>query len=234
MKIQKLRLRENEVIKLKKRVALILMAVNMIAGAATGCTKNDKKPVSDSNPTISAAGSDTAGDVSFASSDVQEVECKPVLEIGNVTGKAGEKVAVDVTLSGAKWNWSFCGIHFSYPDVLKPTIDADTGNIDCVEGEAVADMSDFLAVNWFEDRIPELADNNLNSIFFCTMATDDVGNDGLVATFEFEIPADAQSGTVYDLEFFFREGDMFINREQDTAMQEYAFANWKHGSITVE
>jgi hypothetical protein len=152
----------------------------------------------------------------------------------NVTAKAGERVDVKVMLSGVPDGWSFCGIHFSYPDVLKPTISERTGNVECVRGDAVADMTDFLAVNWVDNKPPELIEKNLNSIFFCTMASGDYGTDGHITTFEFEIPADAQSGTVYDLEFFFREGDMFTNMAQDTVMQDQAFTNWKHGSITVE
>lgn len=234
MKIQRLSLKENEVIKLKNRIIAMLAVMVMLMSAAVGCSKKENKKALSATSTSESSDVDSSAVESGLASENEKTESGPVLEIENVTAKAGERVDVKVMLSGVPDGWSFCGIHFSYPDVLKPTISERTGNVECVRGDAVADMTDFLAVNWVDNKPPELIEKNLNSIFFCTMASGDYGTDGHITTFEFEIPADAQSGTVYDLEFFFREGDMFTNMAQDTVMQDQAFANWKHGSITVE
>jgi hypothetical protein len=234
MKIQRLSLKENEVIKLKNRIIAMLAVMVMLMSAAVGCSKKENKKALSATSTSESSDVDSSAAESGLASENEKTESGPVLEIENVTAKAGERVDVKVMLSGVPDGWSFCGIHFSYPDVLKPTISERTGNVECVRGDAVADMTDFLAVNWVDNKPPELIEKNLNSIFFCTMASGDYGTDGHITTFEFEIPADAQSGTVYDLEFFFREGDMFTNMAQDTVMQDQAFANWKHGSITVE
>jgi hypothetical protein len=234
MKIQRLSLKENEVIKLKNRIIAMLAVMVMLMSAAVGCSKKENKKALSATSTAESSDVDSSAVESGLASENEKTESGPVLEIENVTAKAGERVDVKVMLSGVPDGWSFCGIHFSYPDVLKPTISERTGNVECVRGDAVADMTDFLAVNWVDNKPPELIEKNLNSIFFCTMASGDYGTDGHITTFDFEIPADAQSGTVYDLEFFFREGDMFTNMAQDTVMQDQAFANWKHGSITVE
>ena len=234
MKIQRLSLKENEVIKLKNRIIAMLAVMVMLMSAAVGCSKKENKKALSATSTAESSDVDSSAVESGLASENEKTESGPVLEIENVTAKAGERVDVKVMLSGVPDGWSFCGIHFSYPDVLKPTISERTGNVECVRGDAVADMTDFLAVNWVDNKPPELIEKNLNSIFFCTMASGDYGTEGHITTFEFEIPADAQSGTVYDLEFFFREGDMFTNMAQDTVMQDQAFANWKHGSITVE
>lgn len=234
MKIQRLSLKENEVIKLKNRIIAMLAVMVMLMSAAVGCSKKENKKALSATSTAESSDVDSSAVESGLASENEKTESGPVLEIENATAKAGERVDVKVMLSGVPDGWSFCGIHFSYPDVLKPTISERTGNVECVRGDAVADMTDFLAVNWVDNKPPELIEKNLNSIFFCTMASGDYGTDGHITTFEFEIPADAQSGTVYDLEFFFREGDMFTNMAQDTVMQDQAFANWKHGSITVE
>lgn len=234
MKIQRLSLKENEVIKLKNRIIAMLAVMVMLMSVAVGCSKKENKKALSATSTAESSDVDSSAVESGLASENEKTESGPVLEIENVTAKAGERVDVKVMLSGVPDGWSFCGIHFSYPDVLKPTISERTGNVECVRGDAVADMTDFLAVNWVDNKPPELIEKNLNSIFFCTMASGDYGTDGHITTFEFEIPADAQSGTVYDLEFFFREGDMFTNMAQDTVMQDQAFANWKHGSITVE
>jgi hypothetical protein len=234
MKIQRLSLKENEVIKLKNRIIAMLAVMVMLMSAAVGCSKKENKKALSATSIAESSDVDSSAVESGLASENEKTESGPVLEIENVTAKAGERVDVKVMLSGVPDGWSFCGIHFSYPDVLKPTISERTGNVECVRGDAVADMTDFLAVNWVDNKPPELIEKNLNSIFFCTMASGDYGTDGHITTFEFEIPADAQSGTVYDLEFFFREGDMFTNMAQDTVMQDQAFANWKHGSITVE
>lgn len=234
MKIQRLSLKENEVIKLKNRIIAMLAVMVMLMSVAVGCSKKENKKALSATSTAESSDVDSSAVESGLASENEKTESGPVLEIENVTAKAGERVDVKVMLSGVPDGWSFCGIHFSYPDVLKPTISERTGNVECIRGDAVADMTDFLAVNWVDNKPPELIEKNLNSIFFCTMASGDYGTDGHITTFEFEIPADAQSGTVYDLEFFFREGDMFTNMAQDTVMQDQAFANWKHGSITVE
>ena len=55
----------------------------------------------------------------------------------------------------------------------------------------------------------------------------------MTATFNFIIPQDAEVGTVYDLNFFYMDNDMFTNAAKEEEMQKYAVQNWINGSITV-
>lgn len=157
----------------------------------------------------------------------------PVLTINNSEGKPGETVNVTVSLSGADQKWSMCGVHFSYDNTLSCVTQEDPKFAAYTQGDATKDMTAFVSAIWTENLIDELSANNKYSLFFASVGEGDVGTDGEIATFQFTIPADAQVGTVYPLEFFEYEGDMFSDLAADENLQQYAFTHWQGGSITV-
>lgn len=158
----------------------------------------------------------------------------PVLALSSAEGKAGETVDVTFSVSGADKKWSASGVHILYDEnlVCVPS-ESDPEAPKMTLGAAVDEMTACIALIWTEDKIQELIDKKMDSVFFCSAASGDLGKDGDIATFSFTIPQNAEAGTVYNLEFFFREGDMFVNNANDEDFQEYAFSHSKNGSITV-
>lgn len=158
----------------------------------------------------------------------------PVLSLSSVEGKPGETVNVTFSVSGADEKWSSCGIHILYDEALTCVASENASTSpDCITGAAVADMTATISLLWIEDRIDELIENKKYSVFFAAVGEGDVGRDGDIVEYKFIIPENAEPGTVYDIEFFIREGDMFTNAASDEEFQEYAFSNWENGSITV-
>ena len=113
MKIQRLSLKENEVIKLKNRIIAMLAVMVMLMSAAVGCSKKENKKALSATSTAESSDVDSSAVESGLASENEKTESGPVLEIENVTAKAGERVDVKVMLSGVPDGWSFCGIHFS-------------------------------------------------------------------------------------------------------------------------
>lgn len=215
---------------MQKRILSLIAAAALFSGMAAGCSEKRSSSTATVQPQSSAQ-------TSSASTD-EEAACMPVLSLNDTSGKPGDIVDVVVSVHGAEGSWAYSGVHFAYDEELEPVMD-DSLKVDFRKGSAIEDMSDFLAVNWTangeEDRrTDEMKANNWNSIFFCTIATDDAGHDGDIAAFQFKIPEDAEPGKVYDLTFFYYENDMFTNVAKNQGMQDYAFSNWVNGSITVE
>lgn len=195
----------------KFRLCAAIMATVMLFG----CGKND------------------ATDQSSVISDTKS-GAKPVLALSSAEGKPGDTVEVTMSVTGADKLWCSSGIHISYDNTLTcvPS-EKDPETPSYTKGAAVEEMVACVAKLWTEGLLPELEEKNKHSVFFCSVADADLGRDGDIATFRFVIPDDAQTGTVYDIEFFYREGDMFTNIASDEDVQEYAFSHWEHGSITV-
>lgn len=158
----------------------------------------------------------------------------PVLALSSAEGKAGETVDITLSVSGADKMWAASGVHILYDETLVcvPS-ESDPEVPKMTLGAAVEDMTACVALIWTEDKTQELIDKKMDSVFFCSAASGDLGRDGDIATFSFTIPQEAEAGTVYDLEFYFREGDMFSNTANDEDFQEYAFSHSKNGKITV-
>lgn len=206
-----------------KRLAALFTAlvIGVTMTALTGC-KKDKNETSSSESEASVVYKDP------------ESGAKPVLSINNTEGRPGETVEVTVSLEGCEGKWAMCGVHFSYPMVLEcRRVSEDERFADYKPGEAVSNMSGFTSALWFDNRTEAMVQNEQYSLFFCSAASGNTGRDGEIATFYFTIPEDAAVGTVYPLEFFEHEGDMFLDVESDANLQHYAFTNWKNGSITV-
>ena len=93
-----------------------------------------------------------------------------------------------------------------------------------------------IAMEWKKENDPpeELVKQHLGTAFFTTMFSGNSGQDGEIIKLYLEIPADAESGTVYPLDFYYMSSDMFRNIESDMSLEKYAFEHTQAGSITVE
>lgn len=169
--------------------------------------------------------------------DVPDVDKGPVLSISNTTAKAGEIAEVTVSVEGADLNWNNSGIHLTYPDVLKCVYqENDDKFLKYKVGIASEFNTGVVAMEWKKENNPpeELVKQNLGTSFFTVMFKGNDGQDGEIITLYLEIPEDAESGTVYPLDFYYRDSDMFINTQNDKSFEKYAFTHTKAGSITVE
>ena len=52
------------------------------------------------------------------------------------------------------------------------------------------------------------------------MFVGDGGGDGDIATFYFRVPDNAQSGAVYPIEVYYRDGDLFTNSAANDSYQK--------------
>ena len=153
---------------------------------------------------------------------------------GPAIEKPGEMAEVTVSITGAEKKWNMCGIHITYPEVLKCKLaDEEELMADFEPGEAIKANAGFIAMDWQKNLAPELERDHKRSVFFTTMFTDNGGKDGNIVTFFFKIPDDAQPGTVYDLGYYYMDTDMFRNQENDMSFEKYAFEHLEGGSITV-
>lgn len=214
-----------------KKTAALAAAVLLLLTAFTGC-KSDE----DSKSYSSDKKSNSEQQVSIAESpdELPASGAMPVMSISSTEGKPGETVTVSVSLSGAEEKWSVCGIHFSYPQELKcVTIPDDATKPEFAMGDALHDSLGFVAAIWNENLSDELIQNNMYSVFFTAPFSGDGGHDGLIAEFQFTIPEDAAVGTVYNLDFFWREGDCFLDAAQDEKLAAYLQNHWQGGTITV-
>lgn len=169
--------------------------------------------------------------------DVPSVDEGPVISIGNTTAKAGETAEVKVSVTGADLNWSNCGIHLTYPDVLKCVYkDNDDLYLKYKQGTASEYNTGIVAMEWKKQNNPpeELTSQNLGTMFFTVMFNGNEGQDGEIITLYLKIPEDAESGTVYPIGFYYLGTDMFRNVENNPSFEKYAFEHIQAGTITVE
>lgn len=169
--------------------------------------------------------------------DVPSVDEGPVISVGNTTAKAGEIAEVKVYVEGADFNWSNCGIHLTYPDVLKCVYkDNDDLHLKYKSGDASEYNTGIVAMEWKKKNNPpeELTEKGLGTMFFTVMFNDNDGQDGEIITLYLKVPEDAESGTVYPVGFYYLSTDMFRNRENNQSLEKYAFEHTQAGSITIE
>lgn len=169
--------------------------------------------------------------------DVPDVDKGPVLSIGNTTAKAGEIAEVVVSVEGADLNWSNSGIHLTYPEELKCVYqEGDDRLLEYKAGKASEFNTGVIAMEWKKENNPpeELVKQHLGAMFFTVMFDGNDGQDGEIIKLYMQIPEDAQSGTVYPVDFYYMRTDMFRNMENDMSLEKYAFEHTQAGSITVE
>ena len=121
---------------------------------------------------------------------------------------------VDLIVENANAKWSSAGLHLYYDSRLTPAINRN-GEIDFTIGAA----ADYLTRSVVHNE-------SNHSIFFATTSKADYGLDGVLATFKFYIPEDAQPGDVYYFDLKYVEGDVLLNVNNDNEsklMQAYLF-----------
>lgn len=225
-----------------KKLTSALFAVGVLM-SLTACSDNKN------NSDISTGESQRTFPNEVVTAQPKETETQPVTEvvaaddgprvyIGNTTAKAGEYAEVTLYVENAEKNWSFCGLHVTYPDVLEPKmldlVEDEDNLVDYKRGDASEYSSGATAVLWVDNLPEEITSNNLGCFFFAEMFSDNYGLDGDIATFWLKVPEDAESGTVYPIGFYYLETDAFQNMDGDLSLQKYTFENLKEGSITVE
>jgi len=166
---------------------------------------------------------------------------KPVLSLSekeisysNLDHENGTVITIDYSVSGITNGWSSSGIHIAYDDRLTVEANEVTKEPSFERGEASESLSSVLVVFWKGEEPPEeLKEQNMNNISVITSDSRDSGYNGIIASVDCRIPADAQVGDVYEIKFFRYETDCFLNSANDKVMQEYAFENWKNGYIKI-
>lgn len=237
---------------MKRNILAALLAVCVTAGMV-GCDKK-KAPSASADGDTSATktteegaapnnGTSSGGQGSKSESlkliekkyaDVPEAASGPVIKISDTTAKPGEMAEVTVSVSGTEDKWSLCGIHLRYPDVLQCKLDNEEEyTADYEPGPAMKKSSGFVAMDWQINLSDELKRDKKKSLFFTVMFSDNDGRDGDIATFYLKVPEDARPGTVYDLDYYYMESDMFRRLEEDLSFEKYAFEHLQNGSITV-
>ena len=169
--------------------------------------------------------------------DVPDVDKGPVLSIGNTTAKAGETAEITVSVEGADLNWRNSGIHLTYPEELKCVhLEGDDKYLKYKVGKASEFNAGVAVMEWRKENNPpeELVKQHLGTLFFTIMFDGNKGQDGEVIKLYLDIPEDAESGTVYPIDFYYMSTDMFRNAEGDLSLEKYAFEHTQAGSITVE
>lgn len=218
-----------------KKITSVLVAVGVLMSLTACADSTENGSVSTGDPQRTFP--DEAVTAEPKATEVVAAADGPRVYIGNTTAKAGEYADVTLYVENAEQNWSFCGLHITYPDVLEPKmleIGNDDNLVDYSRGEASKYSSGATAMLWTQNVPEEITSKNLECFFFAEMFGDDYGLDGDIATFQLKIPEDAESGTVYPIGFYYLETDTFQNMSGDLSLQKYTFDNLKEGSITVE
>lgn len=169
--------------------------------------------------------------------DIPDVDKGPVLSISNTTAKAGEVAEFTVSVEGADLNWSNSGIHLTYPEELECVYEeSDNSKLKYEAGKASEFNTGIIAMEWKKENDPpeELLQQHLGTTFFTVMFDGNDGQDGEIIKLYLKIPEDAESGTVYPIDFYYMVTDMFRNSESDMSLEKYAFEHTQAGSITVE
>jgi hypothetical protein len=232
--------------KMKRNILAALLAAALAAGTA-GCLEKKEPVVQNSGNTTSSASADGNAEgttmtesmelMRLKYADVPEASSGPVIKISDTSAKPGEMAEVTVSVNGANENWMMCGIHITYPDVLKCKLENEDGtdfSVDYEAGPAIKKSAGFVAMDWELNLPEEMVRNKTRSLFFTTVFKENDGRDGDIATFYFKVPEDAKPGTVYDLGYYFMDSDMFRNAENDQSFEKYAFEHLQGGSITVK
>ena len=170
--------------------------------------------------------------------DVEDAEKGPLLTIESVTAKPGDVAKVAVCVDTPDKNWSACGLHIAYSDALKCELADDDQSIKCVIGEACGTNPLTSSMGWQNELPEDIAAAGRNLFFFAAVLGESDGTSGKIATFYFKVPEDAESGTVYDLDYYYYSTDlskdMFAAADGEASYEKYAFSHCTGGTITVE
>ena len=218
-----------------KLIAFFCMAL-LTCSAFASCGEKKNNSESADKPVETKLGNvDPDGALKEDFKSVEELTEGPVLKLNNVTAKAGETAEVTISVTNADYQWNMCGLHIVYPKELKCTFENEEKRL--VEydlGSASKHSNGSTAMYWRDNQTEYMTSNNLDSVFFTEIFSDDSGMDGDIVTFYFQIPADAKSGTVYPIDFMYVDSDTFSNAKNEANFSKYAFEHWEGGSVTVE
>ena len=211
-----------------KRVLSTLLSASLAAGSITA-----------SMPEVFA--DDYVCD--FTEEQIEASEVKPEIFLtidGEKYGKvfdaeemAGKTVTCSINVSGAEDKYCTTQFHIYYDQRLK-IIDKDEREL-CTKGSAIdnlyklinqRDFTHDILVNETDDMV------KMNSFIVGTAGAGNKGKDGVMWTFDVQIPEDAESGSCYALDISYCNDnlspDYFTNSKNDDSgklMQAYAFTN---------
>ncbi|MBQ8961417.1 MAG: hypothetical protein IJ071_09465 [Ruminococcus sp.] len=221
------------------KLRLTALAAALLLGAASVTACGDKKSSSSDvdMDTYKNGESSASNDVAEDFKDVAPVSDQDgaLLTISNTTAKAGETAEITISVSNADYKWNMCGFHVTYPNVLTPQFfERERRLLKYEPGHAIDYASGFVAM-WWEENLPqELIDQNKGAFFITSIFDDDRGQDGDIVTLYFDVPADAESGTVYNFDFYYQTDAVFSNAAKDPGYDKYVFEHWTGGTVTVE
>lgn len=227
---------------MKRKFAGFLAAVLAASMLMTACSDDESGSGSSKAETSGSEDEETepSEEVSMEANvdAVPASGAAPVLAASSAEGAPGEIVPVTISISGAEDKWAMCGVHVTYDERLTCLEDTNQTLEDIPvyeKGDAVKYAEAFTTMlQTGEKRNEYLIENKQSAVFFASVSSTDNGKDGDIITYQFQIPEDAEPGTVYEIGFYYRQGDMFLDAAQDTAIQDYAFSHWQGGSVTVK
>ncbi len=147
--------------------------------------------------------------------------------------KAGDVVEVTYNVTGAADGWCSTGVHFSFDKRLSVEMSPVTGKPKFKRGEA-GELLDAYKIEYMDHTAyPDQIKPDQMCIFLATACSNDWGQDGAIASFNFTVPENAKSGDVYELEFWRLDTDIFTDKAENQAMQDYAFSHWTGAEIRI-
>lgn len=211
-----------------KKISALLMALTvLVLSVSCSSSKNSESVI--------------IPEESQTTTEIPESIEKPVLKISEteisyseLDHENGTVVPVEYSVSGIVNGWSSSGIHIAFDDRLDLKTDDLDGSPNFERGEASQYISSVISIRWQGENPPdELDGKNMDNLTMITADSSNSGYNGVIASIDFIVPPDAKAGDVYNIEFFRYETDCFRNIEFDSAMEEYAFANWQNGYIKI-
>ncbi|MDD7184204.1 MAG: hypothetical protein PUH54_00790 [Oscillospiraceae bacterium] len=211
-----------------KKISALLMALTvLVLSVSCSSSKNSESVI--------------IPEESQTTTEIPESIEKPVLKISEteisyseLDHENGTVVPVEYSVSGIVNGWSSSGIHIAFDDRLDLKTDDLDGSPNFERGEASQYISSVISIRWQGENPPdELDGKNMDNLTMITADSSNSGYNGVIASIDFIVPPDAKAGDVYNIEFFRYKTDCFRNIEFDSAMEEYAFANWQNGYIKI-
>ncbi len=218
-----------QMIKMKMNKIIAGVLAVLVLGAFTACGEKTNY----SSPEESSKSNEIPTEP--PAEPVMAAEDGPRLYIKDTTAAAGEIAEVTMAVENAELKWNMCGIHVTYDNRLQlQIVDEEEGRIRYKKGDASEYVTGSVGMIWKEEGLPdEVKSAGKGCLFYTEVFEGNYGLDGDIVTFYFKVPDDAESGTVYDIGFYYMDTDAFSNTEKDKSMDLYVFQNWKGGTVTV-
>ncbi len=158
----------------------------------------------------------------------------PSLYLSNTEAERGGVAEITLSVKGADMMWNMCGIHVTYPDMLKcQMVNEEERTVKYKKGSASEYATASVGMLWRDGLPEELTEKNQGTVFFTELFDGNSGLDGDIVTFYFDVPEDAEKGT-YPVGFYVMDSDMFADADRNTAFQTYTFSHLQEGTITIK